>query len=1194
MADNTDKLDAAVKNLKARGVVLPQSPARAKLEAGNLHRMASEGMAQRHADFAAAAKEGTAGTLEHVEQLEAQNALMRSMGANRSLRKKASGSDVYAAIPRMYDPLEYFDMSGLPWNIADDGHRKKLHKWMRLYYATHYLVPILIDIFTRFPLVGMELKSPDPQLNRFYEDLFFDQLNYGDFLVSMGREVWTVGEAFPFGSFNEDLGIWEREELLNPEDVTIDNYPMLGEKELRIVPPEYLKKLANTKMPAKEYRMLEINFPEIIPYLRKDKKIPISGVLLKQVANKQTDWDDHGTPILLRGLKTLIHEEKLNASQDGVAERLYSPLILAKLGIMDLGDGQGPWIPTGDELEQVRDDMDTALSSDFRLLVHHFGLDIENVFGREQMPRLGDDFDRIERRLMQIFGVNPSLLSAGSNSQPYASSALQAEFLNQILRTFQGRLKEHFRQRALVVAEAHEHYAYEKRGDTRVPIMEEVMVTDPETGEMYKDKRHKLMVPKLDFSCLAYGSRVSTPRGPVATEDLVEGDSVIAWDLEADAPVESKVSHSYDNGRQETRVINTRLGRRIEATLEHPFLTKRGWIEAGNLVEGDEVRIGTDVPALRIPEITERDARFLGLIVGDGCVSCDDKGAVPSLANIDQEILSWTDHYVSGYGCSLKTTDGVTHRISQNDQRVNPNPIKAFLKRHGISGKDSHTKRVPEEVWSGGPGVWAAFLSGYLDADGTTKIDKEVSWSSCNEDLLKDCQDLLAFLGVRATLYSFGPQPEESLGSSDRYRLVIASKEGLNTAQKILDPLCFRKRRMSTKTFAVDERRSLSPVQAMIVKREAAQKRNRYDGPTYREIGESFGVSSSTVMRAVKGEYDDLIASHVSPKWDKIASIDTGYEVPTWSLGIEETHTHVTEGLVTHNTFDLRDEATERQFLQQMRTMGVPIPDSKMMIGVEEDISDLADEFAEEIVTKTVAQQEAKMKAYKIMQNRGIPIPPELKAEVESVLGGTETAPPPEDGGGMGGPPPGGAHPPAGGPGPTAMPGGIAMPPPPPGLGLPGAMGPGGPGHQVGPPPIAPNGPGAPGNGTVPPASVERRTGMPKPASSVEILNDPNPKNASVEAVTIADTEPETELNEIETDISSDTVSNLSTSPLIETDHSDEDEIVERPIEAKVKKSYSFIEDPDEHPIEKVNDETNDKQSESSGSVSERDRGASS
>lgn len=497
MAKKTQALDNAVKNLTERGVALPRQPHRARLAAASMHGMASMDMDARHKDILSPAS-----SAEAVQQ--ENQALIRAMGTNRALRKRASagGGDTFAAIPRFYDPLEYWDLSGLPWNVADEGHRHKLHKWLRLYYATHYLIPILIDIFTRFPLVGMELKCKDSKLQSFYEDLFLDQLDYAEFMVTLGREFWCVGEAFPMGSFDENLGIWEREELINPEDVVIENFPLLGSQQLKIVPPEYLKKLAQTQSPAKEFRQLEINFPELIPYLRKNEHIPISGVLLKQVANKHTTWDDHGTPILLRGLRTLIHEEKLMASQDAIAERLYSPLILAQLGMEDLGDGQGPWIPGPEELDSVRDDIDIALSSDFRLIVHHMGLKMENVFGREQMPRLGDDFDRIERRIMQIFGVNPSLLSAGSMSQPYASSALQAEFLNQILRTFQGYLKKHYRDRAMVVAEAQGHYEYEKKGETRIPVMEEVVVVDEETGEKRIEKRNKLLIPDLEFATL--------------------------------------------------------------------------------------------------------------------------------------------------------------------------------------------------------------------------------------------------------------------------------------------------------------------------------------------------------------------------------------------------------------------------------------------------------------------------------------------------------------------------------------------------------------------------------------------------------------------------------------------------------------------------------------------------------------------
>jgi hypothetical protein len=497
----TNNLDAQVQNLARRGVSLPRHPLRASETASEMHRIASTPGELRRtlANPQPASRSANANTLS---QMDENNALISRMSRSRSLRKTASGGgDVYAAIPRFYDPMEYWDLSGLPWNMADEGHRHKLHKWLRLYYATHFLVPTLIDIFTRFPLVGMELYSKDKKLSAFYEEVFFNKLDYPNFLVGLGREYWTVGEAFPLGSFDEDLGVWEREELLNPEDVVIKNFPLLGSKQMLIVPPDYLKKLAQEKSPAKEYRQLEINFPELIPYLKKNEHIPVSGVLLKQVANRHTNWDDHGTPILLRGLRTLMHEEKLMASQDAIAERLYSPLILAKLGIMDLGDGLPPWIPDEAQLDMVRDDIDIALSSDFRLLVHHFGLDIENVFGREQMPRLGDDFDRIERRIMQIFGVNPSLLSAGSAAQPYASSALQAEFLNQILRTFQDYLKSHFESRAKVVAEAQGHYDYEIRGTTKVPLYEEVVEYDDDGNKNIVTKP-KLLIPELKFATM--------------------------------------------------------------------------------------------------------------------------------------------------------------------------------------------------------------------------------------------------------------------------------------------------------------------------------------------------------------------------------------------------------------------------------------------------------------------------------------------------------------------------------------------------------------------------------------------------------------------------------------------------------------------------------------------------------------------
>jgi hypothetical protein len=517
MASSSSRLDADLARLRRNGLVYTRHPARASntyegavKASRDMHEAAGTDLRNMSMRLGRPITEANYDSPEVKRIMGENDALTKAMGSKRIAYKKMQrqsslapsspmGGDVYNAIPRFYDPLEYWDLAGIPWNVADEGHRHKLHKWMRLYYATHYLVPILIDIFTRFPLVGMELECKDPKLKEIYENIFLDNLNYEDFLVALGREFWLCGEAFPLGSFDEDLGVWEHEELINPEDVVINNFPLLNTQQLKIVPPDYLRRIAQTKSPAREWYMLQENYEELIPYLLKGEHIPISPVMFRQVGNKLNHWDDHGTPILLRGLRTLLHEEKLLASQDAIAERLYSPFLLAKLGIMDMGDGLPPWLPGPDELESVRDDLDIALSSDFRVMVHHFGLDLTSVFGREQMPRLGDDFDRIERRLMQVFGVNPSLLSAGTNSQPYASSALQAEFMNQILRTFQKMLKLHFKERALIVAEAQGHQEYERKGQTRIPVFERIVVFDEEGNKEIKEVP-KLLVPDLKFA----------------------------------------------------------------------------------------------------------------------------------------------------------------------------------------------------------------------------------------------------------------------------------------------------------------------------------------------------------------------------------------------------------------------------------------------------------------------------------------------------------------------------------------------------------------------------------------------------------------------------------------------------------------------------------------------------------------------
>jgi hypothetical protein len=198
-----------------------------------------------------------------------------------------------------------------------------------------------------------------------------------------------------------------------------------------------------------------------------------------------------------------MQEEMMNAATDAIADRLYTPLILAKLGASatDLGTTE-PWIPTEDDRADFEEALDAALAGDFRVLIHHFAVSMETVFGREQMPDMSTDFDRLTDRILQTFGLSKTMLSGASGGETYAADALNRDLISQLLTTYQRKIMRFYKERALVVAEAQEHYDFEERGGKRYPIMEEVLEVDEDTGEQRIVEQPKLLVPELKIKAM--------------------------------------------------------------------------------------------------------------------------------------------------------------------------------------------------------------------------------------------------------------------------------------------------------------------------------------------------------------------------------------------------------------------------------------------------------------------------------------------------------------------------------------------------------------------------------------------------------------------------------------------------------------------------------------------------------------------
>jgi intein/homing endonuclease len=153
------------------------------------------------------------------------------------------------------------------FNMEDpDEQTRKIRDWCRLIYTTHYLVPSMIDIYSRFPLLGMEFAHPDKRVNEFFSELFWDGLQYQDFLYSLSREHWLIGDVFALGSWNDGIGAWEADELINPNDVVVAKNRALRTYQYHIKVPEEVKKLVETRQPEKEYAMLMARYPDVVEY----------------------------------------------------------------------------------------------------------------------------------------------------------------------------------------------------------------------------------------------------------------------------------------------------------------------------------------------------------------------------------------------------------------------------------------------------------------------------------------------------------------------------------------------------------------------------------------------------------------------------------------------------------------------------------------------------------------------------------------------------------------------------------------------------------------------------------------------------------------------------------------------------------------------------------------------------------------
>jgi replicative DNA helicase len=256
-----------------------------------------------------------------------------------------------------------------------------------------------------------------------------------------------------------------------------------------------------------------------------------------------------------------------------------------------------------------------------------------------------------------------------------------------------------------------------------------------------------------------------------------------------------------DSGELECFKVKTTSGISTEPSETHPYYTLEGWKQVKELKVGDKIATVARYPEFKIKEspISKSEAMLFGYFLSDGSIT-ENAG----FSNIDEELInsfktlclekSSTISFRTDKNCTTYATEKTKHR----------NEIKDFLRKYDLLGLDSHTKRVPQEVFQSHNRVIAKFLGAFYACDGWIINDEEqpeIGLTLCNYEMLKDIRSLLLRFGIKTNITESTSAYETNGKRFFRYSLCINdSRNIIKFFNNIKIPLSIKQEKLKTIT----------------------------------------------------------------------------------------------------------------------------------------------------------------------------------------------------------------------------------------------------------------------------------------------------------------------------------------------------------------------------------------------------------
>ena len=370
-----------------------------------------------------------------------------------------------------------------------------------------------------------------------------------------------------------------------------------------------------------------------------------------------------------------------------------------------------------------------------------------------------------------------------------------------------------------------------------------------------------------------------------------------------------------DDGIKPVFGVKTRLGKYIETTITHPYLTINGWRQLSELKAGDKIAVPRKINVFGTRKIPECEVKLLAYLIGDGCLT----DTAPKFSNINPLIQQDFSQAVTEFSPQLKVTEKKRSKRSPmlHVESSRDNPMILWLQELELWGKTSTEKTLPGFIFQLERQQIALFLNRLFAIDGWASVLKsgqvQLGYYSVSEKLAQQIQHLLLRFGIIATLKIRTVKYKDT--KREAWQLDITNARAIKNFMSEIG--IFGKQEVLTKIEAAllhkryQTNRDLVPIE--VWKQLAVAKEQETWTGLARRAGIKGYSNIHVGKRALSRDRLFLLATalenlrlqHLATSdiyWDEIVSIEPMGNKQVYDLTIPDTHNFVANDICVHNT----------------------------------------------------------------------------------------------------------------------------------------------------------------------------------------------------------------------------------------------------------------------------------------------------